>query len=305
MVAGMTARNETRQMMHHLFFLNKRSLRGRTGKCADEIKRICADNGLRHEIIITDSIVGLNDSVSRFASQKDAVYYAVGGDGTFQVLANAVNLETAVLQYLPYGSGNNAYTTFYNQKFDLERDILATGTFKADLGQANGEYFMTMFGLALDAMVGHNLAKFKWLPLPGKPKYYASILYSLLFHAKPINVKMTVDGVTEEKASSFISITNGPTTGGNTPISPHSSAFDGKLNAIVADALSLTGALGLFSKISAGEHLRDPRVSQYLFEELLFESDKMMLYEIDGEIRFSDRIKVSVCKNAVTLKGKP
>ena len=289
--------------MYHLFFLNKRSLRGRTVKCAGEIKRICTDNGLRHEIIITDSIFELKESVTRFEPQKDAVYYAVGGDGTFQVLANAVNLENSVLQYLPYGSGNNAYITFYNREFDLERDILSAGTFKADLGQANGEYFITMFGLALDARIGNNLAKFKWLPLPGKSKYYASILYSLLFSSKPVNVKMTVDGIGEEKTSSFISITNGPTAGGNTPISPHSSAFDGKLNAIVADKLSLPGALGLFSKINTGGHLDDPRVSQYLFEELTFESGKKMLYEIDGEIRYSDNIKIKVCKNAVTMKG--
>ena len=88
--------------MYHLFFLNKRSLRGRTGQCAGDIKRICVDNGLRHEIIITSSIFDLKDSVMGFESHEDAVYYAVGGDGTFQVLANIVNLENAVLQYLPY-----------------------------------------------------------------------------------------------------------------------------------------------------------------------------------------------------------
>ena len=289
--------------MHHLFFVNKNSLRGRLDRCREDIDRICINNDLHYEIIVTGSIDDLRSKARRYKENADVVYYAVGGDGTFQALVNAVDLENAVLQYLPFGSGNNAYTTFFNQAFDLERDILSTDTFKADLGMANGEYFVTMFGLALDASIGNNLAKFKWLPLPGKAKYYASIVYSLLFSAKPVKVKMTVDGLTEEKESSFVSITNGPTTGGNTPISPHSSAFDGKLNALIADKLSFPQALDLFSKIKTGGHLTDPRVSQFLFEELIFESDRKLLYEIDGEPHYSDLIKLNVCKGAMTLKG--
>ena len=290
--------------MYHVFFLNKKSLRGRTKKCREDIERICAGNGLRYEIFITESISDLKKRVKQCKGYEDAVYYAVGGDGTFQTLVNAVDLDNTVLQYLPYGSGNNAYNTFYNQAFDLKRDILSADTFKADLGQANGEYFVTMFGLALDANIGNNLAKFKWLPIPGKSKYYASILCTLLFYNKPVNVKMTVDGVTEDKISSFISITNGATTGGQTPISPHSSAFDGKLNAIIADKMTLVKALKLFSKVKTGEHLNDPIVSQYLFEELTFESGKNLMYEIDGEPRYADLIKIKTCRDAMTLKGK-
>ena len=288
----------------HLFFINKKSLRGRTDKCRADIERVCFDNSLLYEIVITESITDLKNKVEQCRAYTNAVYYAVGGDGTFQALVNAVDLDNAMLQYLPYGSGNNAYITFYDDAFDLERDIISTETFKADLGQANGEYFVTMFGLALDANIGNNLAKFKWLPFSGKVKYYASIIYTLLFNGKPVNVKMTVDGVAEEKASSFVSITNGPTTGGNTPISPHSSAFDGKLNALVADKLSFPQVVKLFSKINTGEHLSDSRVSQYLFEKLIFESRDKLLYEIDGEPRYANFIKINVCKDGITLKGK-
>jgi diacylglycerol kinase family enzyme len=246
----------------------------------------------------------MQSKVQKSKTSTEAVYYAVGGDGTFQSLVNAVDLENAVLQYLPYGSGNNAYITFYNQPFDLKRDILCEDTFKADLGKANGEYFVTMFGLALDSNIGKNLSKFKRLPISGKAKYYTSIFYTLLFNSEPVNTRMTVDSKTEEKVSSFISITNGPTTGGQTPVSPHSSAFDGKLNALVADKLSFMQALKLFSKIKTGEHLNDPKISQYLFENMVFESLKPLMYEIDGEIRHAKKIKIEACKNAITLKGR-
>jgi len=288
----------------HLFFLNKTSLRNKLGKCAEDISRICESNGLRHELYITESIPDLRSKVDGCKAYDEAVYYAVGGDGTFQALVNAVDLSSAVLQYLPYGSGNNAYRTFYNQRYDLERDILSPGTFKADLGQANGEYFVTMLGLALDAKIGYHLSKFKRLPISGKSKYYASIFYSLLFDSTPVDVRMTVDGVAGEITSSFISITNGPTTGGNTPISPQSCAFDGKLNALVSDNLSAPKILKLFSRIKTGEHLNDSSITQHLFEELIFESADMLLYEIDGEIRHASKIEIQVCKDAITLKGK-
>jgi diacylglycerol kinase (ATP) len=290
--------------MFHAFFLNEKSLRGRIDQCGGDIRRVCAKHGLEYELFVTRSIADLQAKTEQCRAREEAVYYAVGGDGTFQALVNAVDLRHTTLQYLPYGSGNNAYRTFYNQPFDLERDILSADTFKADLGQANGEYFVTMLGLALDAKIGANLEKFRWLPLCGKAKYYVSIFYTLLFCAKPVIVRMTVDGAAAVQASSFISITNGPTTGGQTPVSPHSTAFDGKLNALVADALTLPQAVNLFAKINTGGHLKDPRVVQYLFEELIFESNKPLLYEIDGEIRHAERIEIKVCKDAVTLKGK-
>ena len=290
--------------MLHLFFLNEKSLRGKLENCKSEIMSICDQHDLAYEIIVTQSIAELKEKTEQYKAQSNSVYYAVGGDGTFQALVNSVDLKSSVLQYLPYGSGNNAYRTFYNQSFDLKRDILSTDTFKADLGQANGEYFVTMFGLALDSNIGNNLAKFKWLPIPGKSKYYFSILFTLLFYNKPVDVMMTVDDKTEEKLSSFISITNGPTTGGQTPISPKSSAFDGKLNAIISEKMTLIKAMKLFSKVKTGGHLNDPIVSQYLFEDLTFESNENLMYEVDGEIRYASRIEIKACRDAITLKGK-
>jgi len=289
--------------MHHLFVLNKSSLGRKFKSCTNDIKKICINNSLSYEIIATKSIIELNDKLRRYNTNSNAVYYAVGGDGTFQSLVNAVDLKKCVLQYLPYGSGNNAYITFYNKPFDLKKDILSSSTKKADLGQANGEYFVTMFGLALDAHGGKNLAKFRWLPSGGKAKYFASIIYTMLFDLKPVVVKMTIDGAENENISSFISITNGPTTGGNSPISPQSSAFDGKLNALISDELTLLQALELFSKVKTGEHLNNPHLIQYLFEHIVFKSHDELMYEIDGEIRYAKNIDVKVCKQAITLKG--
>jgi len=288
----------------HLFFINQTSLRGKLEKCLSDIKYICDSNGLQYDLFTTDSISDMQSKVDKCKIYTDAVFYAVGGDGTLQALVNAVDLDKCVLQYLPFGSGNNAYITFYNQPFDMKRDILCNSTFKADLGQANGKYFITMFGLALDAKIGNNLSKFRRLLISGKAKYYASIFYTLLFDAKPVDVRMTVDGIAEDITSSFISITNGPTTGGQTPISPHSSAFDGKLNALVTTKASFIESLKLFSKIKTGEHLNAPGVSQYLFETLSFESNDELMYEIDGEIHRANKIMINVCKDAIILKGK-
>ena len=296
--------------MKHFFVINPHSFARKGYKhIIDDINQSFAESGeADYETYVSryprDAVAVVHDYINSVSAEETVRVYAVGGDGTFQARVNSVDLDKCVIQYLPFGSGNNAYITFYNRPFDLERDILLAGTFKADLGQANGEYFITMFGLALDAKVGRNLSKFRRFPISGKAKYYASIFYTLLFDTKPVNVRMTVDGVAEDKVSSFISITNGPTTGGQTPISPHSSAFDGKLNAIVAEKASLFESVRLFSKIKTGEHLNDPGVSLYLFEELVFESNDELMYEIEGEIRYADRIEVKARKDAITLKGK-
>ena len=250
----------------------------------------------------------LQERLSLMRPSQESVLYAVGGDGTLQTLVNNVDLEKTTLQYLPYGSGNNAYRTFYgeNQKFDLEKDILSDNIIEADLGMANGEYFTCMLGLAIDARAGNNLAKFKDLNISGKMKYYLSIIYTLAMESKPIQLKMTFDGMGIEQRSSFISITNGPTIGGQTPINPAANPFDGKLNAVVAEALSVPKLLYLFTRIdNKGTHLTNAKaVKTYEFEKLLIESEDILLHELDGEIREASTIDVKVCPKVLKLKGK-
>jgi len=213
-------------------------------------------------------------------------------------------LTNATLQYLPFGSGNNAYQTFYDQEFDLKRDILSEGIITADLGIANDEYFTGMLGLGIDANIGNNLARFRSLKLSGAAKYHFSIFYTLMRDRMPVDVRMQFDQKSVEQASSMISITNGPTIGAKTPINPASNAFDGKLNAVVSEDLSLLKLLSLFTKIDNGKHLDDPKVATYEFEKLLIRSDEELLYQLDGEIRTAKTIDIAVCPRILTLKGK-
>jgi len=293
--------------MVNIFVLNENSLKNKMYSCVENITDVCDRNDLPHIFLRTKSIEDLKKQIAPFNGSEEAVLYAVGGDGTLQALVNSVDLSTTTLQYLPYGSGNNAYRTFYGveQRFDLEKDILSENIIEADLGMANGEYFTCMLGLAIDARIGNNLSKFRNLKVSGKMKYYLSILYTLLREADPVTLKMIFDGMTIEQKSSFISITNGQTIGGQTPINPAANAFDGKLNAVVTEALSTMKLLGLFTKIDKGTHLDDSSVVKtYEFEKLLIESDGPLIHELDGEIRESSIIDVSVCPKVLKLKGK-
>jgi len=290
--------------MFHVFILNEVSLRGQLKKITSAIKSVCENNKLKYRFLLTDNIENLKSELEKIKSMDNTVLYAVGGDGTLQTLVNNVDLSNTILQYLPYGTGNNAYNTFYQQKFDLEQDILSENIIEADLGIANGEYFTGMVGLGIDGKSGNNLAKFKKLGVPGKAKYYSAILYTILTDANPINVKMHFDGNTRIEKSSMISITNGPTIGGKTPINPKANAFDGKLNALIADDLSRLDFLRLMMKVDSGAHLQDPRVSTIEFKKMLITSEEELLYQLDGEIRKTQQIDINVCPKILKMKGK-
>lgn len=294
--------------MLNVFILNKNTLKSDNNKICENISKICIDNGLNFKILMTESIEELRNKISYLKEKNlnDVVFYAVGGDGTFQSLVNEVDLTKTILQYLPFGTGNNSYRTFYNQVFDLKNDILSQQLFSADLGKANEEYFVSMAGLGLDAKVGKNVEKFRKCLMPGKVKYYFSILNTLMTERDPVKLKLSIDGNRMDNYFSLISIANGPTIGGRTPMAPDATAFDGKLNAIITNNLQLHQMITLFSKIDEkGSHLKNENlVKEYLFENMNLESQDALLYELDGEIRYNKKVEISVCPKIMTLKGR-
>ena len=275
--------------MIHVFILNRNILKDKLYDCEANISEICRNNGLMYEICVTASIEALKSRIRSYDCYNNVVFYAVGGDGTLNSLINTVDLKKRTLQYLPYGTDNSSYRTLYNQKFDLKKDILSDNIITADIGKANDEYFFGMLGLGLDAKIDKNMEKFRGVPLPKALKYYTSVFYTLYNDSKPVNMKLTLGTNSVSKDYSLVRITNG---------------FDEKLDIVTVDDIKVLKIPKLFKNNKNDNYLKDSNVKEYVFEKILIEGDIDLLYEIDGEIKSSSKIEVSVLPKVLKLKGK-
>ena len=104
--------------MKRIFIVNPNSGGGKALKVVENIKKICEEDNLEHEIFFTD---GPNDATRiakkfRFSSN---IIYSVGGDGTLNEVVNGVVGTNNLLSVIPCGSGNDFERTLTSLSKDI------------------------------------------------------------------------------------------------------------------------------------------------------------------------------------------
>ena len=220
-------------------------------------------------------------------SKEDALVIA-GGDGTVNRFVN----ETAGLElpenlfYYAVGSGN-----------DFKRDVLPEGDdliplhrYIMDLPtvtvKGKTSRFLNGVGYGIDGYcceVGDELAK-----KTDKPVNYAGIaIKGLLFHYKPTNAKVTVDG----KEYSFKKVwlapaMNGRFYGGGMMVAPEQDRLAGKgeISVVLMHGSGKLKTLMVFPSIFKGEHIRHKEMVAVLTgHRISVEFDHPTPIQIDGE----------------------
>lgn len=117
--------------------------------------------------------------------------------------------------------------------------------------------------------------------------YTAIAIKGLLFHFKPVNAKITVDGTVHEFKNVWLAPTmNGKYCGGGMMITPNQERLDkeGKISVMVMHKRSKIKTLLVFSKIFKGEHVKHTEmVSIFEGKNIKVEFDKPTALQIDGE----------------------
>lgn len=220
-------------------------------------------------------------------SKEDSLVIA-GGDGTVNRFVN----ETAGLElpenlfYYAVGSGN-----------DFKRDVLPDGDeliplhkYITDLPtvtvKGKTSRFLNGVGYGIDGYcceVGDELAK-----KTDKPVNYAGIaIKGLLFHYKPTNAKVTVDG----KEYSFKKVwlapaMNGRFYGGGMMVSPDQNRLSGSgdISVVLMHGSGKLKTLMVFPSIFKGEHVKHTEMVTVLTgKEITVEFDRPTALQIDGE----------------------
>ena len=211
-----------------------------------------------------------------------------GGDGTLNRFIND-NADLKLPQNLFYfasGSGND----FKKDVGDDDSILIPLHKYIHDLPTVtvNGKtsYFINGIGYGIDGYcceVG-DIQKQK----SDKPVNYTAIaIKGLLFHFKPTNAKVTVDGVTKEYKKVWIAPTmKGRYYGGGMFVTPDQDRFDPERKVSFA-TLHNSGALHtlmIFPSIFKGKHVEHTKQFEVRTgNEITVEFDRPTALQIDGE----------------------
>ncbi len=255
------------------------------GKCKDEVDGVKAF--INDEIVFCDMTAGYAETLSNL--ENDDYIIICGGDGTLNrfVNENDVELISNDILYFATGSGND-----FAHDIGLGRGEKPVSVKKYLAGlpevEVNGNTykFINAIGYGIDGYCCEEGDRLR--AVPGKKVDYTAIaIKGLLFHYKPKDAKVTVDGQEHSFKKVWLApATHGRYYGGGMMPTPAQSreGDDGKLSLMVWHSSGKLPTLMAFPSIFKGEHVNKTKMVR-IFEgyEITVEFDKPTALQIDGE----------------------
>lgn len=219
--------------------------------------------------------------------EKEDVIVLAGGDGTLNRFVNATNgidLKNQIL-YFPIGTGNDFARDLGYEKeckpFFINEYLkdLPTVTVKGKTCR-----FLNGIGYGIDGYcceVGDQIKA-----TPGKKVNYTAIaVKGLLFHYKPTNATVTVDGKTYSFRKTWLAPTmNGRFYGGGMMPTPDQKRNGETLSTMVFHGSGKLKTLMLFPSLFQGKHVKhEKQVSILSGKKITVEFDRPVALQIDGE----------------------
>lgn len=269
--------------MYYILY-NPLSAHGQGKTRAQNLKEILKGK----EYVATD-IREITDYPGFFAklSENDSIIIA-GGDGTLNRFANKAydHLPKNDIYYYPAGSGNDFYHDISNEPDKMIR--INKYLTNLPVVEVNGErhYFLNGIGYGIDGYcceVGDALAKTS----EGPVNYTSIAIKGLLFHYKPTNAKITVDGKTTTYQKVWLAPTmKGRYYGGGMMVAPSQDrlAEDNSVSSVVLHNSGKLKTLMVFPSIFKGEHIKHTDIVTIAQgHRVTVEFDRPTALQIDGE----------------------
>lgn len=222
-----------------------------------------------------------------------------GGDGTLNRFINQIEgMEISNrLFYFPTGSGNDFLRDLGKSADDgpvLINDYIKNLPVVTVKGKSHR--FLNAVGYGIDGyccVVGERMRK-----AGKKPDYTMIAIKGLLFHYKPTNATVIVDGVEHQYKRVWIAPTmHGRFYGGGMMAAPDQQRnnTDGKLSLVLMHNAGKIGTLCVFPSIFKGEHVKHTKtVAVHTGCDITVRFDRPVALQIDGEV-FTDVSEYRAC----------
>lgn len=235
-------------------------------------------------------ITSIEDPAEFFRSHPEDDILLCGGDGTLNRFINAIDgIEfDNNIYYYPCGSGNDFARDVYPA--DIENGIISLNKYIKDLPscEINGKTykFINGIGYGVDGYcceVGDKLRAAN----AKKIDYTSIAIKGMLFHYKPTDAKVTVDGKEYNFKKVWIAPTmNGKFYGGGIMPTPNQDRLNEErtISVMVFHGTSRLSTLMIFPTIFKGEHLKkEKNIAILSGKEITVEFSSPRPLQVDGE----------------------
>ena len=290
-------------------FVNPAAGGGRAGACLPRIRKLFEAHDFPAEFVQTETANELESRARVAIESGKRLLLAMGGDGTFQGLANAAYGADVVLGVLPVGGGND-----FAAALGLPEDPMAAARailrgqpkwvdlLRAHTADGRERLYAGGGGVGLDAEAAR-YASGAFRHVPGRLRYIASALRAL-YGYEPVKVRAEFPGselpALEAKVL-LAGVLNAPTYGAGLRLAPDARTNDGWLDVVMVEDLSVFGVLALLPRLLFSGELRTPKVKRTQARHVRLTTDRPCQFHGDGEILGPTPVEIEVVAQAVQV----
>ncbi len=183
------------------------------------------------EYVFSESVGHCRELAARGVREGFDIIVAVGGDGTINEVASAIEGSGKVMGIIPCGSGNGlARALKINlSRRDAVRTLNGLRTVKIDTGSFNNHSFYNMAGIGFDAHISSCFAKIARRGFQG----YVKTAFTEISNYEPETYLIDIDGHKIERTAFMINLANSSQFGNNAHVAPKASLRDGLLDVCI------------------------------------------------------------------------
>ncbi len=297
--------------MKHVFIINpnagKYDSRQRIYDMADALRE---KHGLDVQCILTKKQGHATELARRLCdSGEELRFYACGGDGTVNEVANGViGYDNAAMTVIPVGTGNDFLKNFGGAAplFADAENLWDGPQFPMDAIDVNGRIALTIACSGIDARVAADVHKYSESPLlDGKTSYIASLAVNFLFKGIASHWTVTLDDEVIEDDFSLVSVCNGRYYGGGFMPVAEARMDDGVLNTLVVKKVSRVTFARFVGPYSKGEYSKFPEYAHCSTPQVIrIHSEKPDIVTcLDGECMTNSDVTIRLSEKKLNFFG--
>lgn len=233
-------------------------------------------------------------------------FYAVGGDGTLNEVANGVfGFPNAELAFIPAGTGNDFARIFSDSRaFQDIRKQLRGRAKPIDLVRYDDRVIVNMLNIGLDCAVVSEVDILKERYFLRGPFAYMVGVGVVFGRNRGFHLKVTLeDGSVFDQEFTLVAVGNGAFCGGGFKGVPKAEIDDGLLDVSLINKVNRRTFASLITKYHKGTHLESPLAGDIITyvkcRSISIEPRDTMQICVDGEVSCSGRLDISIVPEAV------
>lgn len=286
--------------------VNPKAAGGKAIKKLPELSAVASSIAPDYALHVTGSIEDARLRAFEFANLGIERIVAVGGDGTFNEVANGIieSGHRVPLGVVPAGTGCDLPRTLGIPTTieDALTFALTAEAWAMDVGLAKTStverHFLNVAGLGFDAKVADRAQRKKLMG--GKKAYIAALAQSLTDFGY-IDVRIEVNELVIETKAVFVSIANAQYLAGGFHFTPMAKVDDGLLDLAIISDISLPGFVKAVPSVYRGTHLQHPNWTHLTTRHVKVTTSTPALVQLDGEISGTSPAEFSIVPLALDI----